>query len=106
MCVIHACDKFLVAELAEIVHALELQIEPFLCTHVKIMHAFCYVCSKSLPRSIACVLMLHIKQILISILSHETSLILQAQGVRRAWVGDYDTLSQFISIAKYKQAMV
>ena len=26
--------------------------------------------------------------------------ILQAQGVRRALVGDYDTLPQFISIAK------
>ena len=42
-------------------------------------------------------------KILISILSHETSLIPQAQGVRRAWVGDYDTLPQFISVAKYKQ---
>ena len=33
-----------------------------------------------------------------------TSLILQAQGVRRAWVGDYDTLPQFICIAN-KQAV-
>ena len=28
-------------------------------------------------------------------LAYETSLILQAQGVRRAWVGDYDTLLYF-----------
>ena len=25
---------------------------------------------------------------------------MQAQGVRRAWVGDYDTLPRFISITK------
>ena len=48
--------------------------------------------------------MSHIKQSShFYILSHETSLIPQAQGVRRAWVGDYDTLPQFISVAKYKQ---
>ena len=50
--------------------------------------------------------MLHIKQNSHSYtmaLAYETSLILQAQGVRRAWVGDYDTLPQFISIAKYEQ---
>ena len=50
--------------------------------------------------------MLHMKQIshfYTVALAYETSLILQAQGVRRAWVGDYDTLPQFISIAKYKQ---
>ena len=34
ICVIHACDKPLVAELAEVVHALELQIEPSLCMHI------------------------------------------------------------------------
>ena len=41
--------------------------------------------------------MLHIKQNSHSYtvtLAYETSLILQAQGVRRAWVGDYDTLPQ------------
>ena len=50
--------------------------------------------------------MLHIKQNSQSYtvaLAYETSLILWAQGVRRAWVGDYDTLPQFISIAKSKQ---
>ena len=44
--------------------------------------------------------MLHIKQsshFYTVTLAYETSLILQAQGVRRAWVGDYDTLPQFIS---------
>ena len=48
--------------------------------------------------------MLHIKQsshFYTVTLAYETSLILQAQGVRRAWVGDYDTLPQFISITKY-----
>ena len=34
------------------------------------------------------------------VLAYKTSLILQAQGVRRAWVGDYDTLPQFISSVK------
>ena len=34
------------------------------------------------------------------VLAYETSLILQAQGVRRTWVGDYDTLPQFISSVK------
>ena len=50
--------------------------------------------------------MLHIKQnshFYTVTLAYKTSLILQAQGVRRAWVGDYDTLPQFISIAKDKQ---
>ena len=49
------------------------------------------------------VLMLHIKQnshFYTVALAYKTSLILQAQGVRRAWVGDYDTLPQFISINK------
>ena len=41
VCVLLACGKFLAAELAEIVHALELQIEPSLC--IKIMHTFCSV---------------------------------------------------------------
>ena len=47
--------------------------------------------------------MLHIKQNSHSytvVLAYKTSVILQAQSVRRAWIGDYDTLPQFISIAK------
>ena len=69
---------------------------------IKIMHTFCNVLIylKSLPSSIAplmlCSYVYISSKILISILSHlhvyETSLTLQAQGVRRAWVGDYDTL--------------
>ena len=50
--------------------------------------------------------MLHIKQsshFYTVTLAYETSLILQAQGVRKAWVRDYDTLPQFISITKYEQ---
>ena len=44
--------------------------------------------------------MLHMKQsshFYTFTLAYETSFILQAQGVRSAWVGDYDTLLQFIS---------
>ena len=62
------------------------------------MHTFCNVLIslKSLPSSIAPLM-------LCSYVTYEAkfsflySLILQAQGVRRAWVGDYDTLPQFIS---------
>ena len=54
--------------------------------HIKIMHTFCIVliCLKSLPSLIA-------------------PLMLCSYVTYQAWVGDYDTLPQFISIAKYKE---
>ena len=101
ICVIHACDKFLAAEFAEIMKVCTLysfKLNPhYACTYSN--YAYLLQCLNILKILTYTVTVLHIKQnsrFYTVTLAYKTSLILQPQGVRRAWIGDYDTLPQFI----------